>query len=154
MNIMEDIQNDDTTYILTKAIWEKYNMIETKKNVVKFIDDYKERRAKSISDYNYYGLSSSFTDSTIKTHNTKGGFSNKVDSLIDEEKELAKLESVKKTFPYMEQQYYKYCLINNCPECEFAETIGKRSRYGLMSIRNSCILKIALAFDLVVLKDE
>lgn len=154
MNNIEDVKDSsDTTYVLAKTIWEKYDMVETKKNVVDFIENFKERRARGINDYNYYGLNSNFTDSVTKTHSIRGGFSNKVDSLIDEEKELEKLESVKKTFPYMEQQYYKWCLENNYPECEFAETIGKRSRYGILSIKNSCILKIALAFDLDVLKD-
>lgn len=154
MNMIEDIEvNGDTTYVLAKTIWDKYDMVETKKNVVRFMEHYKENRAKSMSDYNYYGSNSRFSEVTLKTNYVGGGFSNKIDALIDEEKEWEKLESVKKTFPHIEQQYYKCCLENNCPEYEFAETIGKMSRYGLLPIKNSCILKIALAFNIAVLKD-
>ena len=48
--------------------------------------------------------------------------------------------------------YYEYCLAENYSEDFILEKINKNSRIGLLPIKNSCILKIAFAFNLEVAK--
>lgn len=50
-----------------------------------------------------------------------------------------------------ERKYYSLCLINNNSEQIVTDALGI-SRTGLQPIKQNCILKIALAFHIAVLK--
>lgn len=160
-----DTCNDisETSYVLDKTIWDRYEMNLTKKNVIEFLSEYKE--AKTIS-LNYMmsseGLIASYNfDNPIsmcKSFNI-GGFSNSIDKKIDGDKIIERydlvINSLLGTFTIKERQYYDYCLINNNPEVYFREIVlGGLSKHGLLPIKNSCILKIALAFNIAILNNN
>ncbi len=50
-----------------------------------------------------------------------------------------------------EKKYYSFCLINNNSEQTVSDFLGI-SRTGLIPIKQNCIIKIALAFHIEVLK--
>lgn len=147
----------EDTYLLDKKICEKYNMKITKENVLELIGDLKESRLKNIAMLYDYGLVSNLENSISKNGLSKG-FSNKIDNLIDKQSDFLyqyeKMEIVKSSFTETESSYYTTCLQNCKSEDYLLEQLDEMSKTGLSPIKNSCILKIALAFDLAVLKDE
>lgn len=154
MNLVEEKDiYADKTYVLDKIIWSKYDMVETKNRVISFLVDLKENRAKGIYAIINSNLNSNIKNGVSVKSNRKGSFSNKVDKLIDQENNEKILANVKQTFPELELKYYIYCLENNNSEQNFIDIVNI-SKIGLRPIKYSCILKIALAFDLAVLKEK
>lgn len=160
-----DMCNDisETSYVLDKTIWDRYEMNLTKKNVVEFLSEYKEAKTRS---FNYMmsssGLVASYNfDNPISMYKSfnNNGFANSIDKKIDGEEIIERydlvINSLLDTFTNKERQYYDYCLINNNSEVYFREIIlGGLSKHGLLPIKNSCILKIALAFNIAVLNNN
>lgn len=154
VNLVEEVDAyNDKTYVLDKTIWSKYDMVETKNRVLMFLVNMKENRAKGIYAIINGNLSSNVANTVSIKGNKKSSFSNKVDKLIDQENDETKLKNVKQTFPELELKYYIYCLENNHSEQNFIDIVNI-SKIGLRPIKYSCILKIALAFDLAVLKEK
>ncbi len=158
-NELRNQLDDDANYFsLDKAIWERFNMIETKSNVIQFMRKYKEARIRStklitmIKISSNYDLSGSFSP----TMNNKG-FSESSDKKIDAERfvnnTLPVINELRKTFTPEENQYYEFCLSANNSEEYFKNSLGI-SNNGLLPIKNSCLLKIAFAFGLEVSKDD
>lgn len=144
-------------YLLDKKTCGKYNMKITKENVLRLISDYKENRSKNISILYDYGLVS-HPENAISKNNSPKKISNTIDVFIDKQMEFLsqheKLEIVKSSFTEMELSYYITCLQNCKSEDYLLEKLDKISRTGLLPIKNSCILKIALAFNIAVLKNK
>jgi len=158
---MENKSNlDETNYLLDKVIWDKYDMSKTKNNVMSFLLEYKELSAIAIKaiSFDTQGLSACYDPNKVfsKVRSNNGGFADKSNRKIDAQRFVENtapiIASVKKTFTEREKMYYEYCLAENYSEDFILEKINKNSRIGLLPIKNSCILKIAFAFNLEVAK--
>ena len=155
MNLGEGITVcNDKTYVLDKIIWSKYDMVETKNRVITLLVNMKENRARGIYAIINCNLNSNIRKTVSIKGNRKGSFSDKVDKLIDQENNEKILNKVKQTFTELELKYYIYCLENNRSEQSFIEIVENISKIGLRPIKYSCILKIALAFNIAVLKNK
>lgn len=145
-------------YVLDKVIWDKYDMKQTKTNVVKIIQNYKELKSKfmHLAVLHELGITAHNIDSIHSKTNSINSFTNKIDTKLDIEKELdiesAIFDKLNSSFTEYEKIYYDYCLQNNKSEEQLRNNIGI-SKLGLLPIKNSCILKIALAFDKAVLNN-
>lgn len=150
---------DETSYLLDKAIWEKYDMIKTKANVCNFLTAYKESHALAIRSIALnQKLVSNISDAKVfsSVRTNTGGFAEDVNRQLDAEILIGYadplIREVKKTFTEKEKAYYEYCLAQNFSEDFILPLIEISSRTGLKPIKNSCILKVAFIFDLQVLK--
>ncbi len=145
-------------FVLEKVVWSKYDMTLTRENVDLFLNEYFE--AKSIC---FKTLFLSKMTSTIDPNKifvpsivNNGGHADKVNEKVDAESIIINTEpllnEVLKTFTPKEKLYYEYCLINKYSEDYIMEKFGNISKNGLLPIKNSCILKLALVFEIAVLK--
>lgn len=145
-------------YVLDKVIWDKYDMKHTKINVVKIIQSYKELKSKLIHLVALHdlGLTAHNFDTICNKSNSNVSFADKIDIKLDLEKKLdfetAIFDKLNASFTELEKKYFDYCLQNNKSEEQLLNNIGGLSKLGLLPIKNSCILKIALAFNVAVLK--
>lgn len=145
-------------YVLDKVIWDKYDMKLTKINVVKIIQNYKELKSKYIhlAALNELGLTAHNIENIHSKNFSNNTFNEKIDIKIDLENDLkfkaAIFDKLNNCFTEDEKQYYDYCLQNNKSEEHLRNHLGGLSKLGLLPIKNSCILKIALAFDKAVVK--
>ena len=152
----EDMYNE--CYVLDKVIWDKYDMKKKKNNVVKIIQNYKELKSKFIHLAVLYelGLTAHNTENIYNRSNSTHGFTDKIDFKIDVENDLnvktAIFDKLNSSFTEYEKKYYDHCLQNNRSEEQLRDNLGGISKLGLLPIKNSCILKIAFAFNEAVLK--
>ena len=150
----------ERNYLLDKTIIDIYNFSETKESVLDYIKEYKVARAKSFKALAFECISSSKFENE-KVFSTKlsreGKFENKVDDILDSTNFVSIFdkiaEKMKETFTKVEKNYYELCLLSNYSEeyCRMNFS-GGLSINGFTPIKKSCILKIALAFGLEVLK--
>lgn len=150
----------ERNYLLDKTITDIYNFNETKEFVLDYIKEYKVARAKSFKAMAFECISSSKFENE-KVFSTKlsreGKFENKVDDILDSINFVTTFEKIsekmKETFTKVEKSYYELCLLSNYSEeyCRMNFS-GGLSINGFVPIKKSCILKIALAFGLEVLK--
>ena len=141
-------------YIFSKKELEKYNIKETKENVDALIEKYKEAK------YLYFASKESLENisSCFKPRNIKTNKSDKIDNnltkKINSEKFIKSYDMVLKplldTLTLEEKNYYLHCLISEKSEQTLADYLGI-SRTGLKKIKDNCILKIALTFQIAVL---
>lgn len=135
----------------------QYDMILTKQNVKNLISEYKEskfwyfaseKNLKSISTY--YG--EKYNQSTVGATDKIG---TNVAIKLDASDFIRNFEEIinplMETFSNKEKKYYTYCLSNEYSEQVLADNLGL-SRTGLQQIKNNCILKIGLAFQVAVKK--
>lgn len=145
-------------YILNKEILDDYDMVETAENVKKLVNEYKKARYMYfVSRENLERITTSFEPKYSQfTKSRKDTFGNSIATMIDSEETLNRFESVFNnlvtTFVNEEKKYYFYCLADNNSETYLAESLNI-SRNGLRPYKESCILKIALAFHIEVEKD-
>lgn len=157
------IINDSNKYVLDKKIWIKYDMISTKENVISFLLTYKEAKARCIKAAvsSLGGLTTNFDPNKVILGfiSKKGGFAVSTEKRIDAENFVAVtkpiLDEMYVTFTVEEKKYYDWCLATNNSEDSFRRNVlNGISKNGLLPIKNSCILKVAFAFELDVLKEE
>lgn len=152
----EEMYNE--CYVLDKVIWDKYDMKQTKSNVIKIIQNYKELKSKfmHLAVLHELGLTAHNTEAIHSKTNSNNSFTDKIDIKLDIEKELAVesaiFDKLNNSFTEFEKRYYDHCLQNNQSEEQLRNSLGGLSKLGLLPIKNSCVLKIALAFDKAVLK--
>lgn len=145
-------------YVLDKVIWDKYDMKQTKINVIKIIQNYKELKSKlmHLAALHDLGLTAHNFDTIYNKSNSNVSFAYKVDIKLDLEKKLdfetVIFNKLNTSFTEFEKKYFDYCLQNNKSEEQLRNNIGGLSKLGLLPIKNSCILKIALAFGVAILK--
>lgn len=159
-NLINLILEDETSYMLDKETWEKYDMNVTKNNVIDFIRKYKEARTKCmyIVAFSSNGLTSKLDPNKIfsLTRANNGGFAENSDSKLDSEdfvnNTMPIINRLKKSFTIEENKYYEFCLEANNSEEYLRNLLNGISKNGLIPIKNSCILKIALAFRIAVEK--
>lgn len=144
---------ENVYYIFSKKEIEKYNVQKTKENVDELISKYKEAK------YSYFAstkalenISSCFKPKNIQTkiHDKIGeNISKKIDSenFIKSYDEV--LNPLLETLTHEEKKYYLHCLVSEKSEQTLADSLGI-SRTGLKNIKNNCILKIALTFQIAV----
>lgn len=154
------ISKDETSFMLDKETWEKYDMNATKDNVIDFIRRYKEARTKCmyIVAFSSNGLTSKLDPNKIfsLTRTNNGGFAENSDNKLDDEdfvnNTMPIINRLKKSFTIEENKYYEFCLETNNSEEYLRNLLNGISKNGLVPIKNSCILKIALAFRIAVKK--
>lgn len=150
----------ERNYLLDKSITDMYDITKTKEKVLEYIKDYKVARVKCLSLVAFESLSSSQLEENklfSKTRSNCAKFETKIDDLLDSQEfvNIAEkiLEKIKETFTKIERNYYELCLFSDYSEEYFKDYhSGGLSKFGVIPIKNSCILKIALAFGLEVLK--
>lgn len=147
-------------YFLDKEIVGRFDMNKTKENVIKFINDYKVIKARNIKSLilRDSGLTYKLDPNKVSNSgNRNHSFSDNSDTYLDTTDKLLEIEPIietlRKSFSPEEKKYYDCCLANKYSE-EYVCNIIKNgiSRTGLIPIKNSCILKIALAFDIAIEK--
>ena len=144
-------------YIMSKKTLDKYEINETKKNVNKLLSDYKQAKFE-------YLVSNSVLEKLTSTLEPKYAQKSNIpyDSIgenitkkIDSERFIEYYDEIFNSLYSMlssqEKKYYNLCLINNYSEQTLSDILGI-SRTGLQPIKNNCIIKIALAFHIAVLK--
>ena len=147
-------------FVLGKEIWNKYNMTLTKENVLCFMSEYKEAKAICLKSIVAKSLTINLDPNKVfmPSRVNNGGFATAVDNRLDSEEVINNteplLKELIKTFTPKEKIYFDYCLTNNYSEEYVMSILGHLSKNGLMPIKNSCILKFALAFDIADLKDK
>lgn len=156
------IENLSTTselnhYIFTNKQIMQYDMVLTKQNVENLISEYKEskfwyfaseKKLKSISAY--YG--EKYNQSTVGATDKIGtNVSIKLDAIAFIRNFEDIINPLLETFSNGERKYYTYCLSNEYSEQVLADNLGL-SRTGVQPIKNNCILKIGLAFQVAVKK--
>lgn len=157
-NIKEYESMYSECYVLDKVIWDKYDMKQTKINVVKIIQNYKEMKSKFIylATLHELGLTAHNIENVHNKISSGNNFTDKIDVKMDIENELqiknSILDKLNNSFTENEKKYYEHCLQNNKSEDSPRDCLGGLSKLGLLPIKNSCILKIALAFDKAILK--
>lgn len=147
---------EDTNFCLEKEIWKKFDMTLTKIKVVNFMREYKEAKIRSIQMISNVSICSNYNfGEGHSAHSKHNGFDEISNKKIDAERfvnsTMPIIKELKKTFTEPEQKYYEFCLSENNSE-DYLLNILCISRTGLIPIKNSCILKIALAFGLEVEK--
>lgn len=159
MTQTEFFDQDDTVYLLDKAIWINYDMTKTRLKVIKFLQDYKKARAQYLGTLaGDWGLVSNIDISKTGTSShTPKGFSELSDIKMDAEALLNAtsplIAKLKSSFTKDEKLYYDYCLASNNSETVLCE-IMRISKPGLAPIKNSCLLKIAFATHNAVRKEN
>ena len=152
----EELQQNGNFVFSNKEI-EKYNIPQTKTNVEDLVSEYKEAKfslmasTKALENISTY-FTPKCVQSTSKTHDKLGdNVAKKIDSdtFIKSYDEV--ITPLLKTFTPSEKKYYLYCIANENSEQMLADSLGL-SRTGLQPIKNNCILKIGLAFQIAVKK--
>lgn len=161
-NLINLISEDETSFLLDKEIWEKYDMNATKDNVIEFIRKYKEARTKCmyVVAFSANGLTSKLDPNKIfsLTRKNNGGFAESSNNKLDDEdfvhKTMPIINRLKKSFTTDENTYYECCLEENNSEEYCRSLLNDKSKNGLKPIKNSCILKIAIAFRMEIKKEK
>lgn len=144
-------------YSISKSVVDKYEFIKTKENVEQLINEYKTAKFEYLASNNALEKLSILYQPKYEQHinnaNDKLGrnVAKKLDSKNTIESFDAILNPLTKLFSNEEKKYYDLCLINNNSE-QFTSDLLGISRTGLQTIKRSCILKIALAFHVAVMK--
>ena len=152
----------EESYMIEKVTWEKYDMTKTTSEVKSFIREYKEKKSICIqaNALESSGLTTNLDINKIFSpiRSNNGGFADSVNERIDADRFVKFykpiLEDLFKTFTRKEKVYYDYCLLNNYSEEFTRRILNGLSKNGLQPIKNSCILKIALAISRAVKKDK
>lgn len=137
--------------LLDKNFLSKYNLEQTEENVLEIISNYLKAQYKYIdiipprmtSNYEvkYESFNKFNANDTVGKH-----IEEKIDAEIEIKKFYKVMTNVIKRMNTYERIYYAELLINGKSERYTSDLIGV-SRNGLKPIKNSCILKIALAFN-------
>ena len=156
----ELFEQDDTTYLLDRIIWEKYDMVETKNKVIDFLLKYKKARATYIGSFvpEDWGLTTNYNiTKTSSSFRNTGGFAELSNKKLDAEYFINTTSSLivrlKKSFTKDEKLYFEHCLASNVTEANFCLMMDL-TKFRLKSIKNSCLLKIAFATHNAVRKDK
>lgn len=153
-------QLDEREYFtLTKKIIEQYDMRKTKANVDELLGKYKQCKFDYFASQRALDNVTSCYTPKYSQHcicsNDKVGnnVAKKVDSINFIEYVDEILQPLLDSFDPKERKYYSYCLINESSEQILADALNI-SRTGLKPIRDNCLLKIALAFKIAILKSN
>lgn len=158
----EEIMEDTVAYyFLDKEITEKFDMNKTKEKVIQFILDYKIIKSRNIKSLilRDSGLTYKLDQNKVSNgSNRNHSFSDNSDLYLDTKDMLLEIEPIietlRKNFSPEEKKYYDCCLANKYSEEYVCNVIRNGiSRTGLLPIKNSCILKIALAFNIAIEKN-
>lgn len=144
-------------YIFSNKEIEKYDIFQTKINVEDLVSEYKEAKFSLMASTKALeNISTYFTPKCSKTtNNSHDKIGDNVAKKIDSDTFIKSYDEVFKplleTFSPDEKKYYLYCIANENSEQMLADSLGI-SRTGLQPIKNNCILKIGLAFQIAVKK--
>ncbi len=144
-------------YSITKKMIEKYDYLKTKENVEFLIEEYKIAKFQYlVSDSSLQQITSCYNfKHAQKTMNKNDRLGDEIAKRIDSKNMVdsvdAIFKSILKIIPLTERKYCIFCLINNHSERMLMEDLGITKRH-LEHIKENCILKIALAFHIEVLR--
>lgn len=152
----EELQEKGSFIFSTKEM-DKYDIALTKENVENLVSEYKEAKfslfasSKALENISSY-FTPKFGQTVRISHDCIG---DNVAKKIDSDEFIKSYDEVfnplLETFSPDEKKYYLYCIANENSEQSLADSLGI-SRNGLQPIKNNCILKIALAFQIAVKK--
>lgn len=151
------ITNSFGNYIFTSKQIAKYDMVRTKENVEELVSEYKQAKFWFFASEKVLKNINSYYEPKYNQHtanaNDKIGVS--VPIKLDADKFIVDYERIidplLETLSEEEKKYYSYCLSNELSEQILADNLGV-SRTGLQPIKNNCILKIGLAFQIAIRK--
>lgn len=144
-------------YIMSKEMIDKYDFLKTKENVDDLMSQYKTAKFEFLVSNSILEKVSSCYQPRYNQINTGindkigDNVSKKIDSKNLIEYFDAIFNPLFEILTSQERKYYSLCLINNNSEQTASDILGI-SRTGLQPIKQNCILKIALAFHIAVLK--
>ena len=135
----------EKNYLLGQDILTLYDIDKSKENVLSHIRKYKIAKAKCINN---------MINDNVKANNLeKENVNDKIDAEIFVKSLMPIFDMLKDTLTKVEKKYFEMCLVSNYSDNFFRDNIcNGLSRNGFYPIKNSCIMKIALAFDLEVVK--
>lgn len=159
MNDMFDgnVVNEKEYYIFSNKELENYDIVQTKENVENLFFQYKEAKFTFFaSEKALKNISMNFNpkyNQNMITANDKVGDNvcKKVDSYNFIKSFDEVLNPLLEILSPHEKKYYLYCIANENSEQTVADIIGI-SRTGLQPIKNNCILKFGLAFQVAIRK--
>lgn len=137
--------------ILDKTFISKYNLEQTEENVLEIISNYLKAQYK-YTDIIPPRMTSNYDVryESLNKFNSGDSVSNYIEKKVDAEIEINRfyniMTKVIQRMSMYERIYYTELLINGKSERYTSDLIGV-SRNGLKPIKNSCILRIALAFN-------
>ena len=147
---MNNIINDT----LTNKEINNYDILKTTNNVLEYLKKYKLLKYKCF-DMPQLKISKDFKLIYVNDTNYLKDSYNNIDKYIDNKDEYLnineKLFNISKILNEKELIYFSLCLINSTPEYKCYKEIGCSNR-GIIRIKNSCIIKIALCLNLEVYK--
>lgn len=142
-------------YLLSKDVINKYEMILTKKKVFILLGEYIRLQYKYLEiippriTYNYE------VKYDFKSHDREDNLSYYLDKKLQTENEIRvfyfEIQKVLKNMTREEILIFNDLLLKKKSEDSICEKLSL-SRTGLRPIKNSCILKLAMAFNLEILK--
>lgn len=142
------------THLLDNTTTKLYDLVKTKEGVEKLISELK----RVIFKYDHIDepkITTNFEMNFTSNNQRIDKIHNYVSKKVESEKEVVflynKIKNIYDKFTKEEKIYYTLHFFENISE----EAISERlllSRVGLRPIKNSCILKIALAFDIEIEK--
>ncbi len=145
-------------YSMSKNMIEKYNFTKTKENVEQLISEYKTAKFQFLlADDSLKKISSMCYEPKYNQHTNdcKDKIGDNIAKRVDSKNIIEYFDYVFNSLFVMmseqEKKYYSFCLINNNSEQTVSDFLGI-SRTGLIPIKQNCIIKIALAFHIEVLK--
>ena len=156
-DMINEVVNDSQYYIFSTKELDKYDLTMTKENVEELVSEYKEAKflyfasEKNLKNIGGY-YEPKYNQHVIKINDKIGtNVCNKVDAINFIKNVDAILNPLLESLSPKEKRYYYHCLSSDNSEQTLAESLGI-SRTGLKPIKNNCILKFGLAFNIAVRK--
>lgn len=150
---MSDI-HDKNYNLLGRGITSLFDMSETKEAVFSLVSTYKKNRfLYFVSKKNLEKFSLNYDGQFLSTNSRSDKIGNSTSQKIDSENFCRIYEEIMSSLYEemcpIEKKYYTYVLSNDRSEQSVADVCGL-SKEGLKVFKNSCILKIGLAFNIAV----
>ena len=150
----------EKNYLLGQDILTLYDIDKSKENVLSHIRKYKIAKAKCINNMINDNVKANNLEKEKVNHTNINvnalytiNVNDKIDAEIFVKSLMAIFDMLKDTLTKVEKKYFEMCLVSNYSDNFFRDNIcNGLSRNGFYPIKNSCIMKIALAFDLEVIK--
>lgn len=153
---MENL-NEEVNYVFSKHELDAYDLDKTKENVEELIAEYKKAQCTYLTSQ--LALQKITTNYSPKYSQTQPNSNDKIGNNITQKldsKDFIEctneiLKPLLEKLTNGEKKYYSYCLMNDNSDRAVADIIGI-SRTKLLPVKENCILKIALAFDIAIKK--
>lgn len=153
-----ELDNEDLldNELLSKMDLVDYDIERTYFRVCKLMKKYRRLKSKNYADIPIK-ITTKYKFIYVDESNRGTNDYNEIDRYLDNDSEYQKISKkiclITETFSQEELAYYTICLYQQKSETRAFKEIGC-SNYGLIPIKNSCIVKFASAFDIEVYKNN